>query len=88
MQRLAALSCYWLLAVLSPAAGRASACTVCDGGTGRQVRARILDGDFGTNLIATLLPFALLAGVVAAIHFGWPAAKDRAPGATKDVNGD
>ena len=54
--------------ILAPAA---SACPVCDSGTGEQVRAGIIDGQFGANLLATLLPFAVVLGVAAVVHSGW-----------------
>lgn len=50
----------------------ASACPVCHTETGQQVRAGIFDESFGRNLVLTLLPFPILAGVAAAIHFGIP----------------
>ena len=50
----------------------ALACTVCDTDAGREVRAGILDADFGRTLLAVLLPFPILFGVVAAIHFSGP----------------
>jgi len=63
-----------------------AACPVCDTGTGEQVRAGILNEDFGRTLVAVALPFPILLGLVAAIHFGWPT---RAPTAehleTKDA---
>jgi hypothetical protein len=57
----------------------APACTVCESETGRRVRAGIFNDEFGTNLILTLLPFAILFGIVALIHFGrlWPVAGAR-----------
>ena len=42
------------------------------GKTGRAVRAGILGEDYGRTLVAVLLPFPILFGVVAAIHFGGP----------------
>jgi hypothetical protein len=48
------------------------ACPVCDTGTGRQVRAGILDENFGRTLLAVALPFPVLLAVVAVVHFGWP----------------
>lgn len=48
----------------------ASACPVCDSPTGEQVRAGIAGDGLAAGLLATLLPFVLTAGVVAAIHFG------------------
>lgn len=50
----------------------ADACPVCDAETGRQVRAGLFDEGLGWNLLATLLPFAVLLGITAAIHTGWP----------------
>jgi hypothetical protein len=54
-------------------ASTAYACPVCDTGTGEQVRAGILNGDFAATAATVLLPFPILLGVVAIIHFGWPA---------------
>jgi hypothetical protein len=88
MQRLAVLLCCGLLTAGPLAAGGASACTVCDGGAGRQVRAGIIDGDLAMNLFATLLPFAVLLCVVAAIHFGWRPMRKRVIPAPEDANGD
>ena len=48
----------------------ALACPVCDSGTGEQVRAGILDEQFAFNVFATLVPFPILVGVAAFIHFG------------------
>jgi hypothetical protein len=48
------------------------ACPVCDTGTGEQVRAGILNGNFAATAATVLLPFPILLGVVALIHFGWP----------------
>lgn len=48
------------------------ACPLCDTGNGEQVRAGILNEDFGRTLLAVALPFPILLGLVAAIHFGWP----------------
>jgi hypothetical protein len=50
-----------------PAAGRA--CPVCSRPEGRRVRAGILDGRFGVNLLAAALPFGILFGVAAAVRF-------------------
>ena len=52
------------------AAAPARACPVCRTGTGRQVRAGIVGDDLGPGVLATVLPFAVVAGVTAAIHFG------------------
>ncbi|MEW4568468.1 hypothetical protein AB1L88_11425 [Tautonia sp. JC769] len=46
------------------------ACPVCNEPLGQQVRAGIFDETFGSNLVATLFPFAIFLGVVAAIHGG------------------
>jgi hypothetical protein len=51
-------------------AGVASACPVCHGETGRQVRAGVFDDDFGRNVLAIAAPFAVVAGVTAAVHLG------------------
>lgn len=54
-----------------------SACPLCDTGTGEQVRAGILDGNFVSTLVTVLLPFPILLGVVAMIHFGLPRPRNR-----------
>jgi hypothetical protein len=46
----------------------ANACPVCRSATGRQVRAGLFNEDFGFNLLASLLPFPIFLGIVAAIH--------------------
>ena len=50
----------------------ASACPVWDSATGKEVRAGIFGNDFARNLLAVVLPFAAVAGVAAAVHFGLP----------------
>lgn len=50
----------------------ALACPVCDTGTGREVRDGLFDESFVRNVFAVVLPFPILLGVVAMIHFGWP----------------
>jgi hypothetical protein len=50
----------------------ASACPICDSPAGGQVRAGIAGDGIATGVLATLLPFAVTAGVVAVIHFGGP----------------
>ena len=50
----------------------ASACPICKTAAGEQVRAGIVDEHFGRTLLSVALPFPLLLGVVAMIHFGWP----------------
>jgi hypothetical protein len=54
-------------AAIPPAA---HACPVCNEPLGQQVRAGIFDEGFRSNLIATMLPFAVFLGVVAASHGG------------------
>lgn len=53
-----------------PASG--SGCPVCNSGTGQQVRAQLLDQHLGISVLATVVPFLIVAIVVAAIHFGGP----------------
>lgn len=61
----------WLVAAAVACVPKAaSACPVCPTETGREVRAEIFDGRFAENVVLTLLPFPLLMGIVAAIHFG------------------
>ena len=50
----------------------ASACTVCDSGTGRQVRAGIFGDEFWTTLVGVIAPFPVLLTVIAAYHYGIP----------------
>ena len=52
--------------------GTAGACPVCDTGTGREVRAELVDENLGVSVLATVAPFAVVLGVVAAVHFGPP----------------
>jgi hypothetical protein len=61
-----------VLVVQSATASTSTACPVCDTGTGEQVRAGILDENFGSTLLTVLLPFPIVLGVVAMIHFGLP----------------
>ena len=49
------------------------ACPVCHTETGVEVRAGIFDEQFAKNVALTLIPFPVLVGVVAVIHFGLPA---------------
>lgn len=51
----------------------ALACPFCHTETGEQVRAGIFDQDFGKNLVMTLLPFPIFAGIVLLLHSGVPA---------------
>src|SRR5690349_5265967 len=50
------------------------ACPLCESETGERVRAGLFGADFGSNLAVTLLPFPVLLGIVALIHFGPPRA--------------
>ena len=47
-----------------------AACPVCDGETGRVVRAGVFDADFGRNVLAIAAPVAVVAGVAAGVHLG------------------
>jgi hypothetical protein len=58
------------IAVQAAGVCAAIGCPVCDTATGDQVRAGILDENFGRTLLAVVLPFPILLGVVALIHFG------------------
>lgn len=63
-----------VLLVLALHASAARACPYCESDVGREVAAGIFDGEFAINLVKTLLPFPVLLGLVAAVHFGaWPA---------------
>jgi hypothetical protein len=53
-------------------ASPATACPLCESETGQQVRAAIFDDDFGKKVFLTLLPFPVLAGIVALIYYGPP----------------
>lgn len=50
----------------------ANACPLCDTGTGKEVRAELVDENLGLSIWATVVPFVIVLGVVAAIHFGPP----------------
>ncbi len=54
------------------AAATAHACPLCDSDRAEEVRAGLFDDQFARNLAASVLPFTLLAGLVAAVHFGGP----------------
>ena len=54
----------------------ATACPVCNTDTGVQVRSGLVDANFATTLLAITLPFIILSGVAAAIHFGVPRSKE------------
>jgi hypothetical protein len=49
------------------------ACPLCNSDTGRLVRAGIINKQFGSNLLLTLLPGGVLLAIVFLIHLGWPA---------------
>jgi hypothetical protein len=68
-----------LFAVTLLVACPARACPLCESDTGWRVRAGIFDADFGYHLAVTLLPFPVLLGVAALIHFGppWPVGRAR-----------
>lgn len=55
----------------------ARACPVCDSETGQQVRAELRDEHLGVSVLATVVPFVLVLGVVAAVHFGPPRIRRR-----------
>ncbi len=48
------------------------ACPDCAEGIRRQVRAGIFDESFAENVGLAALPFGVLAGITAVIHFGAP----------------
>jgi hypothetical protein len=50
----------------------ALACPVCGSETGQQVRAGLAGDGVGLALTATIVPFVVVAGIVAAVHFGPP----------------
>ena len=54
-----------------PGVGLVLACPVCESSNGKLVRAGIIGEDLGLSLLSTTLPFLLILGVTAAIHFGW-----------------
>jgi hypothetical protein len=63
-------------------------CTVCDSDTGAAVRAGIFDGRFLGKLALTALPFPILFGLVAVMHFGLPGRKGDEDGAEKIVDSE
>lgn len=69
------------LALALPFAGSAGACPFCAGGpSGRnEVKETIFGPDFGPNLLAMALPFLVVGGVVAGIHFLPPRDADERP---------
>ena len=58
-----------LLFTLVPASV-ASACPLCKSETADAVRAGLVDGNLAISIAATVLPFVLVLGVVACLHFG------------------
>ena len=64
----------WALVV---AAVPARGCPVCDGDTGQQVRAGLVDGNVIPGLLAILLPLAVTLGVAGVVHFGLPGIQAR-----------
>jgi hypothetical protein len=58
---------FWAIAAF--VGSSASACPICDSATGVQVRASLLNEDFGTNLLATVLPFVVVLGLLAVIDY-------------------
>jgi len=46
------------------------ACPLCSSDIGEQVRDGIFNEHFGYNLLVTLSPFPILAGILAVIYFG------------------
>lgn len=58
-----------LLLIVAP---EALGCPFCESEIGKQVEAGIFNDDFARNVLATLLPFPILLGIVTLIHFGLP----------------
>ncbi len=50
----------------------AAACPLCNTGTGKQVRAGLFNGHFGTNLLLVLLPIPVFLVIIAFLYFGPP----------------
>jgi hypothetical protein len=71
----------WIIVVVTllACAPPALSCPICDGGTGRQVRAGIAGDGLAAAVAATVLPFALTVGIVAAVHFRGGGAGSRSP---------
>ena len=71
----------------------AAACPVCATELGQQVRSGIFGPDFGSNLLAVLLPFPVLAAIVAGLHYGYSRERcasrtDQPPEAAATIAGD
>ena len=73
MRRRSSLFLFATIALHAVLAATALGCPVCDTGTGQDVRDGLFDENFARNVFAVALPFPILLGVVAMIHFGWPA---------------
>lgn len=51
---------------------RLGACPLCESETGEQVRAGAFGDGVGYNVLVTALPFPVILGIVALIHYGPP----------------
>lgn len=58
-----------VLAMLIAEAARA--CPFCDSETAAETRAGIFNDQFFPNLLAGLLPFAIVTGIALAVHVDW-----------------
>jgi hypothetical protein len=67
--------CCLAATLLAPAASRA--CPVCNAPTAREVRAGLADDGAGIAAAAVVLPFAVLFGAAALVHFGFPSSRNR-----------
>ena len=66
------------LAVLGASGLTSDACTVCAGENAAEVRTALAgDDSFAVNLAAAALPSLVCFGIVAAVHFGFPARRGR-----------
>jgi hypothetical protein len=72
----------WATAVF--VGSRSSACPLCHDDVGVQVRAGIFNDDFGFNLFALVLPFAVTLGFAATVHFGGSIRKKAAHAAAEE----
>lgn len=59
-----------VVAALLALAPAADACLVCNSETGEEVRAGMLDENLARGVLATLLPFTVVVGVVYVMHRG------------------
>jgi hypothetical protein len=79
-----------LVVTLALSAPAAHACPVCHTETGKEVRAGIFNEDFRSNLLTTLLPFPIVLGITAALHFGFTpkvrASDDMPPGPSVEAH--